>query len=200
VALYEALYGERPFAGGSLEDLRRNTRGPVPDPPAGTRVPRRIRRLLLRGLRADPDGRHPSMTALCDALSREPVRVRLWIAGLGAALILGVGALAALASGALGPRHRVVSTPPVTAPTLADPKGATSAVIAPAGMGGGQVGTVSAMASATAAPSATGSVDRRHGDAKRSVPAEGWSASKREAVVPRQRTKSPPPAEVDGIF
>jgi len=65
VALYEALYGERPFSGVNLMELTSNViAGLVRPEPAGTRVPRRIRHALLRGMNAEPNGRFPTMAAL----------------------------------------------------------------------------------------------------------------------------------------
>src|SRR6185503_11415056 len=58
VALYEALYGARPFAGTSRRELadavRAGRRAPVP---AGARVPRSLRDILVRGLAATPGDR-----------------------------------------------------------------------------------------------------------------------------------------------
>ncbi|MEM9455332.1 MAG: serine/threonine-protein kinase [Myxococcota bacterium] len=70
-ALYEALYGERPYEGDSLAGLVISMRnGMVRRPAAGARVPRRLRRVLLRGLAAEPEDRWPSMEALLDDLRR----------------------------------------------------------------------------------------------------------------------------------
>jgi len=52
VALYEALYGERPFTGSTMLALRSNVvRGRIREAPAGTKVPTWLRKVLLRGLR-----------------------------------------------------------------------------------------------------------------------------------------------------
>src|SRR5665213_2304948 len=52
IALYEALYGQRPFEGNNLSTLTGNVvRGSVREPPAGTKVPPWVRRIVLRGLR-----------------------------------------------------------------------------------------------------------------------------------------------------
>src|SRR5207237_8474395 len=52
VALYEALYGQRPFAGKTLNDLTNNVMaGRIREAPADSRVPGWLRRVLLRGLR-----------------------------------------------------------------------------------------------------------------------------------------------------
>jgi eukaryotic-like serine/threonine-protein kinase len=75
VALFEALYGVRPFAGKTLEELRGNVlAGVVAETPAEAKVPSWLRRILLRGLRADPEERYPSMEALLAALSHDPTK------------------------------------------------------------------------------------------------------------------------------
>jgi hypothetical protein len=69
VALYEALYKERPFAGSTVLVLQAAIeQGRVRAPPFLTRVPTRIRTVLLRGLRAAPDERWGSVRALLEAL------------------------------------------------------------------------------------------------------------------------------------
>jgi serine/threonine protein kinase len=81
VALYEALYGERPFAG-------------VPRfvPAAGdrvtdvTRVPEDVRRAIVRGLALEPSSRHASMTALLAALAHRRTRGRRLLMLVAAAL------------------------------------------------------------------------------------------------------------------
>ncbi len=102
VSLYEAVYGERPFAGTSaVELLSAMVRDPIRSPPAGHRVPKTLRRLLVRGLSARPVERWPSMDALLEQLERLLApRARRWIL-----LSLGVGVLGVgggLALGALG--------------------------------------------------------------------------------------------------
>jgi serine/threonine protein kinase len=79
VSLYEALYGERPFAGETLDLLAETlTSGTVRPAPAGTRVPKKLRSVLLRGLSADPGGRWPSMAALLREL-RQVVAPRIQV-------------------------------------------------------------------------------------------------------------------------
>src|SRR6266700_2044762 len=69
VALYEALYRERPFRGQTFDEMEANVlAGHVRPPPPGTGVPPRIRKLLLRGLQAQPAARWPSMKELLAAL------------------------------------------------------------------------------------------------------------------------------------
>ncbi len=89
VALYEALYGERPHG---------RTPGPpatwrIPEPPRDARVPASVRRIVLRGLEPKPEQRFPSMEALLEALGQTlPMRQRHWlVAGSILLLSLGVG-------------------------------------------------------------------------------------------------------------
>jgi len=94
VALYEALYGERPFTGDTLQDLSDSVqRGAIRDPRRAASVPLWVRTVLLRGLRTDPNDRYPSMDDLLAALSADPAaarRRRLYIAGAVALVALGV--------------------------------------------------------------------------------------------------------------
>ncbi len=69
VALYEALYGERPFAGRTLRELEANVlRGEVREASSKRRIPPGIRKLVLRGLKVNASERWPSMKALLRAL------------------------------------------------------------------------------------------------------------------------------------
>ncbi len=102
-SLYESLYGERPFAGEALAELRSAIeRSEVRPPPRGSHVPARMRRVLLRGLRAAPSERFESMDALIAALART-IRRRTAEAGAGiavASLVLLAAALLRSPSGA----------------------------------------------------------------------------------------------------
>ncbi|MEP7122967.1 MAG: serine/threonine-protein kinase [Byssovorax sp.] len=98
VTLYEALHGERPFEGHDVASLRRSiARGQVPAAPSRLRIPAWLRRIVLRGLSADPALRFPSMRALLDALAAGPGAARKWIA-LGAALVAAIPLVAAIAA------------------------------------------------------------------------------------------------------
>jgi serine/threonine-protein kinase len=90
VALYEGVYGRRPFAGDNPLALMSNVvAGTVTEPPPEARVPSWIRRILLRGLSTDPKQRHGSMTELLTALGQDPaVRRRRWLAAATAALFV----------------------------------------------------------------------------------------------------------------
>ena len=81
-SLYEALYGQRAFAGISPDEVIDSVlAGTLRDPPADTKVPGWVRRILLRGLRVDKEERWPTMDALLEALSNDPaLRRRRWLA------------------------------------------------------------------------------------------------------------------------
>jgi hypothetical protein len=69
VALHEALYGERPFAGSTREQVwTAAERGEIRPEPPHTTVPKWLRQVVVRGLAPDPRGRFESMQALLDAL------------------------------------------------------------------------------------------------------------------------------------
>ncbi|MEZ4385120.1 MAG: serine/threonine-protein kinase [Nannocystaceae bacterium] len=74
VALYEGLYGVRPFAGETMEALLRALlRGELRPEPAGTlgeRAPAALRALVRRGLSVDPEARYATMDALIADLDR----------------------------------------------------------------------------------------------------------------------------------
>ncbi len=77
VALYEALYGERPFAGATVPALRDQIdRCMVRAPPPKARVPGSVRAILMRGLSAAPHRRFASMRVLLDALRKEQAKSR----------------------------------------------------------------------------------------------------------------------------
>src|SRR6185295_1017630 len=89
VALYEALYGERPFKGDNFGELRAAVLDGTPRPaPLSSRVPARVRAILLRGLSVVPGKRFPDMETLLKALEQFTVR-RL---GLGRMLAIGAAA------------------------------------------------------------------------------------------------------------
>lgn len=92
VALYEALYGLRPFPGTDLQTLRRLTHADVvPPPPRSSTVPGWVFPLIARGLSTAAASRHPSMTSLLAALSKDPSVTRKRWATIIAAAVLTVG-------------------------------------------------------------------------------------------------------------
>ena len=100
VALYEALYGERPFSGSrpraiALEAAKHKVRPAPPD----SNVPAWLRAVVVRGLSPRPKDRFASMEALLRELARDPSeRRRRWLWGAaGAAGMVGVIGLTAWA-------------------------------------------------------------------------------------------------------
>ncbi len=91
VALFEGLYGVRPFAGESMAALAFNmNRGRICAPPRGARVPAWLGRVVRRGLAHDPARRFPSVDALLDALIQAAGRRRVRAAGMWAAGLIAV--------------------------------------------------------------------------------------------------------------
>lgn len=90
VALWEALVGQRPFRGSTLQHLREAQRV-RPVVPSGASVPVWLERVLRRGLSPDAKDRFPSMDALVEALRRGPVQQQRLAAGLVA--LVGLAAL-----------------------------------------------------------------------------------------------------------
>ncbi|SEM30711.1 Serine/threonine protein kinase [Stigmatella aurantiaca] len=77
VVLWEALYGELPFAGTTPEALSREVRtGRVGRAPSRRGVPTSLHAALVRGLQKEPSARHPSMEALLNVLESSPARRR----------------------------------------------------------------------------------------------------------------------------
>ena len=73
ICLWEALYGKRPFTGGSVSEVTKALlSGVLPPRPRGTQVPSWLHAVLVRGLERDPDKRYPTMEALLNDLDRAP--------------------------------------------------------------------------------------------------------------------------------
>ncbi|MGE0551131.1 MAG: protein kinase [Kofleriaceae bacterium] len=110
VALWEALTGQRPFQGETAEELRANIeRGPAALDTS--RLPRRLRPLLLRGLDPDPAKRWPSMDAL---LARLRLRRAVLPFALGAIAIAIVASIAIAIVASDSPRSSASSSPTAT--------------------------------------------------------------------------------------
>ncbi|MBP6836460.1 MAG: protein kinase [Kofleriaceae bacterium] len=89
VALWEALFGQRPFVADSPAALHQAIRaGALPEPRAGV-VGRSVVAALRRGLAADPAARFPTIAALAAAL-QPPRRRAWWRVGAAAAGLAGV--------------------------------------------------------------------------------------------------------------
>ena len=92
VSLWEALAGERPFAGGSSEEILIHISRRVLGPPP--RVPRALVAALRRGLSPHPGDRFPDLAPLLAALERaRPGRRRLAIAAAAVALVAAGGGI-----------------------------------------------------------------------------------------------------------
>jgi formylglycine-generating enzyme required for sulfatase activity len=102
VALYEALYGERPFAGDDMLSISVNVTTEQLRPlPKDRGVPTWLRRVILRGLRATPSERWDGMPALLRALETDPVvKLRRQLVSGGAVAVVAVTLLVAWQSAA----------------------------------------------------------------------------------------------------
>lgn len=102
VALFEALFGGRPFSGRSVEELRATVvSGKAPKVPERTEVSKRVVAAVLRGLERQRDRRFDTMDELLGALEPRSVGTGLRVAMVaGMVGVLGLGAAAA--SGRLG--------------------------------------------------------------------------------------------------
>ncbi|HET9986924.1 MAG TPA: hypothetical protein VFQ65_00350, partial [Kofleriaceae bacterium] len=97
----EALTGERPFKGDTVEELKSEVkRGP--ETLDQSKLPRRLRRMLVRGLDPDPAKRWPSMDALLARIARADRHVGLAFMLSGGALVAGAIAMVVLHHGAPG--------------------------------------------------------------------------------------------------
>ena len=72
VALWEALYGHRPYGGDSAEELMANVTAGIRAPSSSGEVPAWLRRVVDRGLSTNPEERYPHINALLAALAANP--------------------------------------------------------------------------------------------------------------------------------
>lgn len=95
VALFEALYGVPPFTGDNVDQLALAAlAGRMAPEPTQRRVPTWLRRVVLRGLAADPAARYADMNELLADLRRDRKgerRRRLLLAAVPVALMLAAG-------------------------------------------------------------------------------------------------------------
>jgi formylglycine-generating enzyme required for sulfatase activity len=103
IALWEALYGERPFAGDTVIGLAESvTSGRIKDAPKDSQVPTWVRRALLRGLSIDPANRLRSFDELTAILANDPIAKRRRQIAIFTAAAIVIG-------GVLTARHFVLS-------------------------------------------------------------------------------------------
>lgn len=96
VCLYDSLFGEHPFEGGSaLERQIAALEGQFRRPTRRREAPMGVLAVLARGLEHDPNRRFADMEALLDALIDRPRRRRRWAA---ASSVAGGGLLAGVAA------------------------------------------------------------------------------------------------------
>ena len=98
VTLYEALTGARPVQGETYDELIDATiAGRITPAPRHAEVPAWLRRIVQRGLAADPAARWPDLNTLLRALADDPAlrrrRLLLGVAGVGAMALVAVGAV-----------------------------------------------------------------------------------------------------------
>jgi tetratricopeptide (TPR) repeat protein len=101
VVLYEAVFGEPPFASAVPDEraldrlIAEVTAGRVRPPPPGKRVPAWLHRIVLRGLAVTPEDRWPSLGVMLDRIEETPRRRRR------AAIAVGAIAAAIAVAGAM---------------------------------------------------------------------------------------------------
>ena len=116
VALYEALHGERPFAGLTVAELFANiSEERVRPARAGANVPAWLRKIVLRGLRARSADRYPTLDAMLGALRRNRTRRRQLVAGASALALAAAGAGAWIAHDSAAPPCELAAAPVVSA-------------------------------------------------------------------------------------
>ncbi|MDB4965395.1 MAG: serine/threonine kinase family protein [Myxococcales bacterium] len=90
-ALYEALFGRRPYAARTIEELRKQVAGGLLREPerGGAHCPTWLKRTVMQGLSVDPAERQPSMRVLLDEMAQDPgARWRRIAAVVGAAFLV----------------------------------------------------------------------------------------------------------------
>ncbi|MCA9698738.1 MAG: serine/threonine protein kinase [Myxococcales bacterium] len=70
VALWEALFGQRPYAGRTAGEIARAIeKGALVAPLSGSEVSRKLRKVLERGLAAEPDDRWPNLEPIIEEIA-----------------------------------------------------------------------------------------------------------------------------------
>lgn len=129
VALYEALYGERPFAGETFAELAQSiVSGSLSQAKSRWRIPARLRRAVRKGLAHDPDRRHVSMSALLEELEASRRTTSRHVLGLAVLATAAIVALVVVGSATSARRVRPDARAPlqVAPPTLLAASSATA--------------------------------------------------------------------------
>ncbi|HUH01882.1 MAG TPA: serine/threonine-protein kinase, partial [Kofleriaceae bacterium] len=104
VAMFEALYGERPFAGDDVPALRERVLAGRPAPaPAEARVPRWLDAAVRRGISLDPAHRFSSLAAFEHELRRDRRGAQRWLLGGAAGAVVAASLGFVLLRGGDGP-------------------------------------------------------------------------------------------------
>jgi tetratricopeptide (TPR) repeat protein/predicted Ser/Thr protein kinase len=104
VALWEALYGQRPFAGDDPAQIVRAVRaGRIREPGRNPGEPGRLRAIVRRGLAAKPADRPPDMDTLLAELDRVARPLPRGALALGAAVLAAAGIIALGPGGGAAP-------------------------------------------------------------------------------------------------
>jgi serine/threonine protein kinase len=109
VALFEALYGQRPFGGETIFSLADSVTSERLRPlPKSSEVPSWVRACIVRALRADPGQRYRGIDELLLALANDPAkRTRKWLFA-GTTLLVMLGAVGL--THRLGSKQRTMCT------------------------------------------------------------------------------------------
>jgi tetratricopeptide (TPR) repeat protein len=92
ICLWEALYGKRPFLGGSVAEVTKALLdGALPPRPRDTKVPAWLHAVMVRGLEREPEKRFPTMEALLKELDRAPDDFPRWVLPVAAVAALAIG-------------------------------------------------------------------------------------------------------------
>lgn len=98
VALWEAVAGQRPFLGQTIDELRAQVQRPPTVTDAAEQIPRALRNILMRGLAPRPADRYPTMRALIETIEtarRRPRRIITAAVVASLALLVGVALVVA---------------------------------------------------------------------------------------------------------
>ncbi|MBA3500483.1 MAG: serine/threonine protein kinase [Deltaproteobacteria bacterium] len=108
VALYEALYGKRPFSGSTRDELADSVMNGRVDAAPSSRVPSSLRSLLLRAMSTKPGDRFATMADLLRALGRDRGRRPRRIA-IGALMMFALVTVGFVSDSILRERTRAVT-------------------------------------------------------------------------------------------